>query len=162
MADGWIAHELGSPHHLETKILPILEEGLTRGQRRREDITVVASACCAVHPDSHEAKRRVAGLVAFYASVRTYTSFFAEYGFESEAVQIQDRFRDGDIEGMLSACPDAMVDAFAIAGTPDEVRVKVAAYEGVADVVKLTPPRHYVTPEVTREAQESILEYFSE
>ncbi len=162
IADGWIGHELGSPAHLERQLLPGLSAGLERGGRERASLEIVPSACCVIHEDSRQAKRWAAGLVAFYASVRTYQPFFAFHGFEAEAVAIQERFRAGDEPGMVDACTDEMVDALTLAGTVDEVRKGLAGYEGLADAIKLSPPTHMVPPEVTRLAQARILEYLSE
>jgi len=161
VADGWIAHELGSPQFLQERTLPRLLEGMRGAGRDETAVTRVVSACCMPHSDGAQAKRWAAGLVAFYASVRTYTDFFAFHGFEQEAVAIQDAFRAGDIDAMLAACPDAMVDTFTFAGTPDEVRRGLQRYEGIADVLKLTPPTHFVDPEVTRLAQRTTLELFA-
>jgi probable F420-dependent oxidoreductase len=161
VADGWIAHELGSPEFLQQRVLPGLEKGIARAGRRREDVTRVVSACCVPHADSAQAKRWAAGLVAFYASVRTYLDFFAFHGFEREALAIQAAFRAGDADAMVAACPDEMVDTFTFAGTPDEIRGMVRRYEGVADVVKLSPPTHFVPAEVTRLAQDATLELFA-
>ena len=161
IADGWIAHELGSPRYLRDRLLPLLEAGLDRGERQRPQLTVTASACCVPYDDGRQAKRWAAGLVAFYASVRTYTEFFEYHGFGAEAAAIQTAFRAGDTDAMIAACPDAMVDAFTLAGTPDEVRARLAEYEGVADVVKVTPPTHLVPGDVTRVVQERILELFA-
>lgn len=157
-AEGWIAHELGSPGYLTRVVMPELEAGWRRAGRSRSDLTVVASACCVVHRDRREARRRMAGLIAFYASVRTYTEFFAWHGFEDEARTIQERFRAGDEAGMLDAVSDEMVDVLALAGTPDDVRDGLSHYEGIADVVKLSPPTHYVDDQVIRESQASILD----
>ena len=161
IADGWIAHELGSPRYLRDQMLPLLRTGVDRGGRQRSELTVTASACCVPDADGRQARRWAAGLVAFYASVRTYTEFFEFHGFGAEAVAIQNAFRTGDTDAMIAACPDAMVDAFTLAGTPDEVRARLAEYEGVADVVKVTPPTHHVPGEVTRAVQERILELFA-
>lgn len=161
IGDGWLGHELGSPRYLAERLLPNLEAGLQRGGRGRDELEVVVSACCAIDADARQAKRWAAGLVAFYASVRTYQPFFAFHGFEAEAVQVQERFRAGDEAGMIDAVPDEMVDALTLAGAPDEVQARLAAYEGLADGVKLTPPTHLVTPEVTRAAQAAILEHLA-
>jgi probable F420-dependent oxidoreductase len=161
IADGWLAHELGSPGYLREHVLPNLEEGIRRAGRDPGDLTRVVSACCVPHHDEREAKRWAAGLVAFYASVRTYTDFFAYHGFEAEARTIQEHFREGDVDAMVDACPDEMVDAFTFAGTPDQIRARLASYEGLADAVKLTPPTHFVPEEVTRLAQRNILEMFA-
>jgi probable F420-dependent oxidoreductase len=158
VADGWIAHELGSPRYLAERILPNLNDGLARGGRKREELAVLASACCVVDADSRRAKRWAAGLVAFYATVRTYEPFFAFHGFDTQARAIQERFRAGDEQGMIDACPDEMVDALTLAGTAAEVRAKLKDYEGVADGVKLSPPTHLVPAEVTRACQKAIIE----
>lgn len=158
VGDGWIAHELGSPRHLTERLLPNVERGLRRGGRSRREITLVASACCVIDSDARQAKRWAAGLVAFYASVRTYLPFFAFHGFESEALRIQDLLRAGDTAGMIDACPDEMVDALTLSGTRDHVRRGLAEYEGLVDAVKLSPPTHLVGSDVTRHAQAQILE----
>src|SRR5690606_29985133 len=111
VADGWLAHELGSPAHVRAHVLPNVADGLKQRGRERRDIDLVASGCCVVRPAGREALRRTAGLVAFYASVRTYTEFFESHGFGDEARRVQGLFRDGDIEGMIAAVPDEMVDA---------------------------------------------------
>lgn len=159
IGDGWLGHELGSPRYLASSLLPNLQAGLARAGRDRNAIDVVASACCAIDADGRQAKRWMAGLVAFYATVRTYEDFFAFHGFAAEARAVQERFRAGDEAGMVDAVPDDMVDAFALAGTPDEVRAKLKDYEGIADGVKLSPPTHLVDPSVTRHCQSTILEH---
>ena len=161
IADGWLGHELGSAAYLRERLLPNLEEGLKRGGRDPSDLQVIASACCVIDDDARQAKRWAAGLVAFYASVRTYQPFFAFHGFEQHAVAIQERFRAGDEQGMIDACPDEMVDALTLAGTPGEVRARLSAYEGLADGIKLSPPTHLVPPEVTRHCQAQILEHLN-
>ena len=161
VADGWIAHELGSPAYLEQAILPNLQRGLARSGRPREAFDVVASACCVIDDDARQAKRWAAGLVAFYASVRTYNDFFEFHGFLDEAMAIQERFRAGDEQGMVDACPNEMVDALTLAGSPDEVRSRLKDYVGLADAVKLSPPTHLVSEEVTRHAQREILEHLA-
>lgn len=161
IGNGWIAHELGSPVDLDKRVLPELESGLKRGGRERGDLIVMASAVCVPHPDAVEARRRAAGLVAFYATVRTYSDFFESLGFGREANEIQRLFREGDIERTINGATEEMVEALTITGSADEVRKKLERYEGIADVVKLSPPTHFVPAEVTREAQKGILEMFS-
>ena len=161
IGDGWLGLELGSPDFLREEILPRLEQGLRAAGRDRNDIEVVPSACCLILADSREAKRQMANLVAFYASVRSYTPFFAWHGFETEAREIQARFRAGDVRGMASACTDEMVDVLTLAGTKDEVHSRLSDYESLADSVKLSPPTHNIDSEVTRSAQTAILETFA-
>ena len=157
VGDGWLGHELGSPRYLSERLLPNIASGLSRGGRSRSDVAVVASACCVIDEDSRQAKRWAAGLVSFYATVKTYEPFFAFHGFEREAAEIREKFRAGDTPGMIDATPDAMVDALTLAGSVDEVRERLAAYAGIADGVKLSPPTHLVPASVTRSCQAAIL-----
>lgn len=154
VADGWLGHQLMSTWYLRERVLPELQPGRRRSNR---SFTTVASACCVPHEDRVQARRWAAGVVAFYASVRTYAPFFAAHGFDAEAAAIRERFRAGDERGMLAAVPDAMVDMLTIAGPPREVRDRVAELGRLVDVVKLAPPTHLVPPEVTREVQERII-----
>ena len=124
IGDGWIAHELGSPEYLRDRALPQLASGLARSGRSRLAMRFVTSVCCVPMSDSRQAHRFAAGLVAFYASVRTYDEFFDFHGYLAEAKEVQRRFHRGDLESLADACPDEMVDRLTIAGTPDEVRSK--------------------------------------
>ncbi len=157
IGDGWIAHELGSPSYLEQVILPNLRFGADQAARPATDVDVVASACCVPWHDGRQARRWAAGLVAFYATVRTYEPFFEFHGFLDEARRCQAAFRTGDEDAMIAAVPDEMVDALTIAGTPDEVRERLHGYDGLADAVKLSPPTHYVSDEVTRSVQDQLV-----
>jgi probable F420-dependent oxidoreductase len=159
IAEGWIGHELGSPRHTAERIVPNIETGIARAGRARKDVSVIASGVCAIDDDAKQAKRWAAGLVAFYATVRTYNDFFDFHGFLPQAQTIQERFRAGDEQGMIDACPDEMVDALALAGTADDVRARLAEYGAVVDGIKLSPPTHLVPADVTRHCQRQILEH---
>lgn len=155
--DGWLGHELGSPALLRDGILPGLDEGLKRSGRSRDQFEVVTSVCCMPYEDPAQAKRWGAGLIAFYATVKTYEALFDFHGFLDEARAVRAAFRDGDHCAMLDAVPDAMVDAFMLADTPDRIRDALAAYTGLADEIKLSPPAHFIDEEVTRLAQANII-----
>jgi alkanesulfonate monooxygenase SsuD/methylene tetrahydromethanopterin reductase-like flavin-dependent oxidoreductase (luciferase family) len=48
---------------------------------------------------------------------------------------------------MIDAVSDEMIEAFAVVGTPDEARRKLAPYAELADSICLTPPDQLVSPE---------------
>jgi len=156
-ADGWIGHELMSPEYLNDVVLPSLEAGLARSGRTRDDIEIVVSANCSVDPDASVSFARSAASVAFYASVKTYRSFFAFHGFGDEADIIRRRFREGDVAGMVDAVPREMVDAVAICGTVDEAAQKIARYEGVADAIKLGPPTYFQDHDAVHQSVKAIV-----
>ncbi|GGT16987.1 LLM class flavin-dependent oxidoreductase [Nonomuraea spiralis] len=151
IGDGWISHELCSPAYLRDRVRPQLNV--------RPGFDVVVSACCSIDEDPAVARRRAAGLVGFYASVRTYAGFFAFHGLGAEQAGVVDRFRRGaGADDLADVVPQRMVDLLTLSGTADQVRDKLAAYEGLAGAIKLTPPTHGVSSEETRVAQDRIIE----
>ncbi|MFC5816690.1 LLM class flavin-dependent oxidoreductase [Nonomuraea harbinensis] len=163
IGDGWISHELCSPSYLAERILPEIEAGLAKAHvdergKRRGDLDLVVSAACSVDDDPKLARRRAAGLVGFYASVRSYADFFAFHDLAAEQETVIEAFRGGrGADHLGDVVTDRMVDALTLAGTRDEVRERIAAYEGLAGSVKLTPPTHGLPAAETRAAQRSII-----
>jgi probable F420-dependent oxidoreductase len=158
IADGWISHELTSPAFLRERILPEIEAGLERGDRTRDQVEVVTSSCCSVDADPAVARRRSAGMVGFYATVRTYAGFFDFHGLADDQQKVIDAFAGATTAGELAGhVSDAMVDTLTLSGTRDQVAEQIASYDGVADTIKLTPPTHGLAPEEIRAAQREVI-----
>jgi probable F420-dependent oxidoreductase len=160
IGDGWISHELCSPAFVREQVLPAIDKGLATAGKDRADVDLVVSACCAVDPDGPAARRRAAGIVGFYASVRTYADFFAFHGFAEDQAAVVEAFRGsgGTAQQLADVVSDRMVDTLTIAGTPDEVAQRLAAYDGLVDTVKLSPPTHGLSADEIRAAQASVIE----
>jgi probable F420-dependent oxidoreductase len=159
IGDGWISHELCSPTYLAERVLPELAAGIARTPgKTRSDVDVVVSACCSIDDDPRVARRRVAGLVGFYASVRTYADFFDFHGLAQEQQRVIEAFRSGrGADHLADTVSDAMVDALTMTGDRDRVVERIKAYRGLADSVKLSPPTHGLSAEDTRLAQDQII-----
>ncbi|MFY1694682.1 MULTISPECIES: LLM class flavin-dependent oxidoreductase [unclassified Solwaraspora] len=163
IGDGWISHELCSPAYLAGQILPDLTAGIDRAGRTRADLDVVVSACCSVADDRALARRRAAGLVGFYATVRTYADFFAFHGLADDQQQVIDAFRAGaGADHLADSVSDRMVDTLTLAGDRAEVAERIAGYAGIADSVKLSPPTHGLPAAETRAAQDEIIALIAE
>jgi len=158
IGDGWISHELCSPKYLQDLLVPWLYEGMDSVERAHDSVDIVVSALCAVDSDGARARRWAAGTVGFYASVKTYEDFFAFHNLADEQAKVIEAFRGGiGADYLGDHVPDHMVDALTLAGTPDEVMEGIAAYDGVATSIKITPPTHGLSAEDTRSSQEQIL-----
>lgn len=159
IGDGWISHELCSPAYLAERVLPELAAGIARTPgKTRADVDVVVSACCSIDDDLRVARRRVAGLVGFYASVRTYADFFDFHGLAGDQERVVEAFRSGrGADYLADTVSDAMVDALTLVGDRDRVVERLLAYRGLADSVKLSPPTHGVSAADTRLAQDRII-----
>ncbi|GAA3228238.1 LLM class flavin-dependent oxidoreductase [Dactylosporangium siamense] len=155
IGDGWISHELCSPSYLASHVLPRLGA--------KEGFEVVVSACCAIDADPAQARAAAAGVVGFYASVRTYADLFAFHDLADEQQRVIEAFRGGlPADGLAGAVAPAMVDRLTLAGTPDQVAARIAEYGGLAGAIKLSPPTHGLPPSRIRALQQQILRLIEE
>jgi len=76
--------------------------------------------------------------LAWYYRVPYFRGLLEGLGYEAETAVGEAAFHAGDIAGACASITDEMVDAIALAGTPDEVRSKLRDYEGVLDWVSLS------------------------
>lgn len=161
IGDGWIAPEVSSARSLDQHVLPNLRIGLERSGRSNADLHVVASAICVPRPDGDDARRIAAHALAYYATVAHHAANLDAHGFDREVAEVRGRFAAGDAAGAVDAVTDDMVATLTLAGTPDEVLDRMTAYEGLADVVKLSAPSNGLPAEMIREVQAAILELFA-
>jgi alkanesulfonate monooxygenase SsuD/methylene tetrahydromethanopterin reductase-like flavin-dependent oxidoreductase (luciferase family) len=99
------------------------------------------------HADEEVARREAASMIAFYGSVKSYGGIYAHEGFAAQAQAMQEAFKRGDIDAMVAAVTDDMIDAFAVAGTPEQVAAGLDRFRGAADEIVLFPPSFQVSPE---------------
>lgn len=161
IADGWISHELCSPSYLAEHTLPGLRQGWADSDRSFDGsgFDVVVSACCSIDDDIDAARRRASGLVGFYASVRSYAGFFDFHGLAEQQQAVIDAFRSGKgADHLSSSVSNDMVDALTLTGSIEQVIAQLAAYEGLATSVKLSPPTHGIDGAETRVAQDRIID----
>ncbi|MEE9284462.1 MAG: LLM class flavin-dependent oxidoreductase [Dehalococcoidia bacterium] len=163
VADGILGQIMPSLKWVQDVIVPNMEVGLKRAGRKRQEIDLSPAVAMAIGQDVKQARRDLAKTVAFYCTVATYQGLFAHYGFADEAAAVRDAFRRHGGHGphCWDLVPGEMVDAFHVAGGPDDARRRVAQYEGIADSVILTPPSYFLTPEDTAHYQHAILETFA-
>jgi probable F420-dependent oxidoreductase len=145
VADGLLGHPIYSLRWIQDVVLPSLARGLADSGRKRGDFHLCLAVCCAVGDDVAAAKRAAAATIAFYATVNTYEPLFAP--FPAEVKTIQAAVLRGKTSAMIDAVSDEMIEAFAVVGTPDEARRKLAPYAELADSICLTPPDQLVSPE---------------
>ena len=158
VADGLLGHPIYSLRWIREVVLPSLARGLAESPRERGDFHLCLAVCCAVGKDVPAARRAAAATIAFYATVNTYEPLFA--AFPGEVARIQSALLRNDTEGMIAAVSAEMVDAFAVVGTPDEARKRVAAYGELADSICLSPPDQLIDPGETGAYREALLATF--
>lgn len=158
VADGLLGHPIYSLRWIRDVVLPSLARGLAESSRERGGFHLCLAVCCAVGKDVRAARRAAAATIAFYATVNTYEPLFTPFPAEVKAIQAA--LLRGDTDGMVSAVSEEMIDAFAVAGTPDEVRRRLAAYSDLADSICLSPPDQLIDPGDTEVYREALLAIF--
>jgi probable F420-dependent oxidoreductase len=140
VADGLLGHTLFSPRYVNEVVRPALDRGALHAQRDPADVTLATYTLAVADADEERARREAAAMIAFYGSVKSYGRLFDICGFPSEAKAMQAAFAARDLKAMIAAVSDAMVDEFALAGTPAQVRAKLRRFDGIVDEVSLIPP----------------------
>ncbi len=158
VADGLLGHPIYSLRWIKDVVLPSLQRGMGDSGRRREEFHLCLAVCCAVGQDVAAARRAAAATIAFYATVNTYEPLFAKFPAQVQAIQAA--LMRGDSNGMVDAVTDDMIDAYAVVGTADEARRKLAPYADLADSICLTPPDQLVSPEEAAGYREALLGVF--
>jgi probable F420-dependent oxidoreductase len=140
VADGLVGHPLFTPEYVHQVVRPALARGAGRAGRERPP-PVAGYVTCSVGEDREAARRAAAAVIAFNSTVKTYRTVHRISGFEREASAIRDAWARGDFAAMTGAVSEEMIDAIALAGTPDEVRQRFAErWEGVYERTLLWPP----------------------
>lgn len=159
VADGFLGHPLFSPAYLDAAVRPAIERGAAKGGRDPDWVAVCGVVICAVADDEEQARREVAGQLAFYAAPKAYGAVLAAQGFDAAACAIRAAFADGDHEAMIDAVPDAMIDTLAVAGTPEQVAERLRHYDGVLDHVIVYPPSFRLSARRCAELVDGLLEH---
>jgi probable F420-dependent oxidoreductase len=154
VGDGVIGHVFWSDRYLADVVSPLLEDCPDRFERS-------ATLLCAVHQDAGVARRDAKRTLAYYASTRTYFDIIEADGFAEEAEACRAATQGGNLQAMESAVSDAMLDTYAVAGSPDELGDRLYAREGQLDLSILIPAYFGTPPSRITEEYETLLEAMS-
>jgi probable F420-dependent oxidoreductase len=140
VSDGLVCHPTFSSRYVEEVVRPAIARGAERTGRDPASVEIVGMLLCSINDDEEVARREVAGQIAFYAAPKAYGPMLEASGFASQAQRIRSAFAARDREAMIAAVTDDMLDAIAVAGTPDQVRAGIARREGDFDHLSLYSP----------------------
>lgn len=159
VADGLLGHTLFSPKYITEIVRPALDRGALWAGRDPAEVTLATYTLAVADDDEEQARRDAAAMIAFYGSVKSYGTLFDVCGFPREAKAIQQAFAARDVKSMIDAVTDAMVDEFALAGTPAQVRDKLRRFDGIVDEVALSPPSFQISPSGAAEILGALIEH---
>lgn len=147
IGDGLAPHPISSEQWIFERIVPNLKKGLDKAGRKRSEFDLNVWLYVAPNADKKEAIAETRRTVIFYALHSQYEKYFAANGFGKEARAIAEASQAKDEAAMIRACTDAMVEKFAIIGSPDEVRRRIDRIAEVADSFTLCAPYVGIAPE---------------
>ena len=156
IGDGLAGHPIWSAQWIRDQVQPNLETGLKKANKTRQDFDLNIWAYVAINPDRQQAIADARGTVAFYSSIAQYEKYFAAQGFGQAARQAAEAAGRHDPKAMIAAIPDAMVETFAVVGTPDEVRDKISGLWEMADSLTLMEPSFFLKGEQLRGYQQAL------
>jgi alkanesulfonate monooxygenase SsuD/methylene tetrahydromethanopterin reductase-like flavin-dependent oxidoreductase (luciferase family) len=140
VGDGLVGHPLFTPEYVCEVARPALARGAERAGRDAP-VPIAGYLTCSVNADREAARQAARAVVAFNSTVRTYRVVHRLHGWEEHADRIREAWMGGDFMAAVAAVPDEMLDAIAVAGTPDEVRARYAErWDGVYEHTLLWPP----------------------
>jgi len=161
-ADGILGHPFTSLRYLTDSVLPRIDEALDTAGRSRDDFTVAQGLILCISEDRAVARREAAIQIAFYGTTPNYLPVFASHGDEHLMEEYRRVFVSSgrDPDAMAAAVTDEVLDRYAVAGTPDEVRDRVAEFSAHLDHMILGGAWYRVPQQRMAENLWAILETF--
>jgi 5,10-methylenetetrahydromethanopterin reductase len=133
IADGVMIATMATPEGVRTA-RAFIDEGIRKAGRKPDEVEIISRVDTCVDPDRDKARAGVKQMIAFLLwSSYPNRDFVSQAGLEVPA-ELEAMIAKRDYELMFGAgplIPEAFVDAFAWAGTPEEVAAKIGA---IADV----------------------------
>lgn len=139
-ADGFIGHSIWSRWWLTERALPAVRRGAEQASRDPADLHVQLWLTSSIDPDPVEAARQARGNVAFYASIPSYRSYFADHGFGEMFDALVEARRSQPLERVIDLVPLEAARTFAVCGTPDQVGQEIERLSEIADSLCVKPP----------------------
>tara|TARA_B100000686_G_scaffold353339_1_gene458554 strand:- start:6817 stop:7842 length:1026 start_codon:yes stop_codon:yes gene_type:complete len=160
VGDGVIGNLLNTPEYFENLVLPNLEKGFKKSNRKEDEFEIATLKVCAVNKNRSSARALAKHSIAFYSTLPYFDAVLDPAGFTKEKDKIRSMFSKNNIEGMLSAVSEDMVDKLALSGTHDDVISQAKCFEGLIDTLILYCPTFGVTAEQSRENHEAMIDAF--
>lgn len=161
-ADGILGHPFTSVRYLTDDVLPRIDAALDAAGRSRDEFTVAQGFILCIAEDREVAVREAKTQIAFYGTTPNYLPVFASHGDEELMGELRRVFvaSKGDAAAMAAAVSDEVLERYAIAGTADEVKDRIAEVEGLVDHVILGGAWYQVPLERMAENLWAVLETF--
>ena len=138
LCEGFHVHPFHSLRYLKEVILPAIEEGAAKTNRKRKDVAISITAFVATTPEEMNFAR---AQVSFYASTPSYRPVMDLHGWASVAEKLSVHATKGEWMEMPMLITDEMLNEFAVVTEGDKLADELKErYEGIADRLTLYTP----------------------
>jgi probable F420-dependent oxidoreductase len=138
LCEGFHAHPFHSIRYMKEVILPAIEEGARKANRRREEVAVTITAFVATSPEEMNFAR---AQLSFYASTPSYRPVMDLHGWAGVAEKLSAHAARGEWTEMPMLITDEMLNEFCLVTEESKVAHDLKErYEGVADRLTLYAP----------------------
>lgn len=138
ICEGFHAHPFNSPRYLSEVMLPAIEEGAKKTNRKREDVMVSVTAFVATSPEEENFAR---AQLSFYASTPSYRAVMDFHGWGEAAEKLSGHAAKGEWTEMPMLITDKMLNEFCLMTSLDNLASGLKKrYDGIADRLTLYSP----------------------
>ena len=138
LCEGFHAHPFHSLRYMREVILPALEEGTGKTNRKREDVSVSITAFVATTPEEMNFAR---AQVSFYASTPSYRPVMDLHGWASVAEKLSAHAAKGEWAEMPMLITDEMLSEFCLVTEENRLADDLKKrYDGIADRLTVYTP----------------------
>ncbi|MCC5949854.1 MAG: LLM class flavin-dependent oxidoreductase [Nitriliruptoraceae bacterium] len=130
-ADGLLGHPFTSDRYVADDVLPRVAAALDEAGRDPADFRVCQGVILCIADDPEVAIREAKQQIAFYGTTPNYQPVFDSYddGELTDQLRVVFKRDPADIDALVAAVPDEAVERYAIAGTPEDVKDRMADFE---------------------------------
>ena len=138
MCDGFHVHPFHTPRYLNEVILPAIDEGAQKENRKRKDVSISVTAFVATTPEDANFAR---AQIAFYASTPSYRAVMDLHGWGATAEQLSMHAAKGEWAEMPMLINDEMLNDFCLVTDESNLAAAlISRYDGIADRLALYTP----------------------
>ncbi|MDZ4825561.1 MAG: LLM class F420-dependent oxidoreductase [Actinomycetota bacterium] len=135
VADGFMIHPFATAQSIREVTMPALERGAANAGRTLADIEVAFPLMIVASDDDAQIQRGLDAMrprLAFYGSTPAYRVVLDVHGWGDLQPELNTLSKRGDWATMTTLITDEMLDAFVVAGRPEEIAPQVRARYGDA------------------------------
>lgn len=128
VADGLLVMPFNSSRHFSDRTVPAINDGLQRAGRSLSDLQIIAQAMVAVGRTEEalaQAIRKVAFLIAFYASTPNYRTVLEAEGLEHLQPRLNQLSKAGNHADMAALVDEDTVRTYGVVGTPEDCAAQI-------------------------------------